>query len=234
MNGRVGCANWLRAALRQRPWAEWMAQAIVWLALAVGVCGCQTLRESSPPRTATEQLLISTAADAALEDVEFPWLRGKKITLDDKYFDSYDKGYVVSLFRERLLASGALLVLTNPEVVVEIRSGALSIDNAETMLGMPAMTLPVPLTGPVPTPEVALYSRKTAKSYAKFALFAYERASARYIRSVGPMEGNACFRLYKVLIVGWRRSDVPELSGGHLPRFSPVPPPSARPKRRRD
>lgn len=205
---------------------------LLWLALAAGLTGCGTYRESAPPRTATEQLLISTAADTALESLDFPWLRAKRVTLDDKYFDSYDKGYVVSLFRERLSASGALLVQTNAEVIVEIRSGALSVNNAEMLLGLPAMTLPVPLTGPVPTPEVALYSRRTAKAYAKFALFAYERASSRYLRSLGPMEGTAYFRLYKALIVSWKRSDVPELSEGDLPRYSSVPPPSDRTRSR--
>jgi hypothetical protein len=209
-----------------------VAKGLVGLALAAGLSGCVTQRESSPPRTATEQLLISSAADTALESLDFPWLRGKRVTLDDKYFESYDKGYVVGLFRERLSASGALLVQTNADVIVEIRSGALSVNNAEMLLGIPAMTLPVPLTGPVPTPEVALYSRKSAKAYAKFALFAYERASSRYVRSLGPLEGTAFFRLYKLLLVSWRRSDIPELSEGDLPRYSTLPPPSNRTRSR--
>jgi hypothetical protein len=174
-------------------------------------------------------LLISTAADTALRDVDFSWLKAKKVFVEEKYFDSYDKGYVMSLIRERIAAGGGLLTSTNgsADVVVEIRSGALSINNSELLVGLPSMTLPVPLTGPVPTPEIAIYSRKADKSIAKLALFAYERASSKYIKSVGPMSGTAYFRLYRALVVSWQRTDVPELLDEKRPEYSKVPPPSS-------
>jgi hypothetical protein len=186
---------------------------VCWLLLAAALCGCHTVRESTPPRTATEQLLLTTAADNALAEQRFSWLEGKRTFLQDKYFESYDKGFVVGLIRERLSASGALLVKreNRAEVIVEIRSGALSMDNSERLVGLPAMTLPVPLAGPLQTPEIAFYRCKRSDSVAKFALFAYERVSGHYLRSVSPMLGRAQLRLYKVLIFSWQRTDVPEL-----------------------
>ena len=93
--------------------------------------------------------------------------------------------------RERLCASGALLVKTEDkaEVIVEVRSGALSMDTSQFLVGLPAMTLPVPLTGLVPTPQLGLYVKDSFNSTAKFALFAYERASGRFLQSAGPMLG---------------------------------------------
>ncbi len=188
-----------------------MEKSLFGLALMAGVSGCQTVRESTPPRTATEELLLSTAADSALENTQFSWLEGKRVFVEEKYFESYDKGYVMGLMRQRFSASGALLVKTDDkaDVIVEIRSGALSIDTSETLVGLPAMTLPVPMAGPVPTPEIGLYSKKVSDSIAKIALFAYERGSGRYLQSAGPMVGRAHLRLYKVLFVAWRRSERP-------------------------
>jgi hypothetical protein len=191
------------------------------LAFATALCGCHTVRESVPPRTATEQLLLSTAADKAMVHQRFDWLEGKKTYVEDKYFEGYDKGYAVGLIRERLSANGALLVkhVSKAEIVVEIRSGALSMDNSEWLIGIPAMTVPLPLAGPVQTPELALYKRKDSDSIAKLVLFAYKRKSEQYLRSVKPMLGRAQLRTYKVLIFSWRKTDVPEL----------IPRPKSRP-----
>ena len=198
------------------------------LAVVAALSGCKSVKDSLPARTATEQLLLSTATDSALENASFPWLDGKRVFVEEKYFESYDKGYAVGLIRQRLSASGALLVKADDraEVIVEIRSGALSMDSSQTLFGLPAMTLPVPLSGMVPTPQIGLYVKDSFDSAAKIALFAYERPSGRYLQSAGPMEGRAYLRRYKLLFVTWRRSDVPELSPCPKPRFSEVEPPS--------
>jgi hypothetical protein len=190
------------------------ASTIVWLTiLAAALCGCTTVRESTPPRTATEQLLLSTAAQSATEDRDFAWVSGKKIFVEEKYFESYDKGNAIGLLRERLSASGARLVKTDTqaEIIVEIRSPVLSMNNSSTLIGVPAMTVPVPLAGPLQTPEIALYKNSLADSIAKFALFAYERESGRYVASADPMLGRAQLHLYKVLFISWKKTDVPEL-----------------------
>jgi hypothetical protein len=205
------------------------------------VSGCSTVKESTPARTATEQLLLSSATERALEDTHFPWLDGKKVFLEDKYFESYDKGMAVGLMRQRVSASGALLMKTDDkaDVIVEIRSDALSMDMAEMLVGVPAMAVPIPLAGPVTTPEIVLYKSHRSDSIAKFALFAYERASGHYLESAGPMLGRAYLHLYKVLVVPWRRTDVSELPGyGHKkkraaqasqPSQFSQPPPASQP-----
>jgi hypothetical protein len=186
----------------------------VWYVVcAAALCGCRTAKESVPPRTATEQLLLSTAADHALADQHFVWLTGKHVFVEEKYFESYDKGYAVGLIRERLAADGALLVKTEDkaDAIVEIRSGALSMNNEETLVGVPGMVLPVPLAGPVQTPELAFYRSKRSDSVAKFALFAYERASGRYLQSAPPLLGQSHFHLRKLMFISWRNTDVAEL-----------------------
>ena len=191
--------------------------SLLWLALIAGVSGCSTVKETTPPRTATEELLLSTATDRAIEPARFPWLEGKKVFVEDKYLESYDKGHAVGLLRERISASGALLVKTDDraDVIVELRADALSMDLADLLVGIPGMAVPVPLAGPVTTPELALFKSHKFDSITKVALFAYERASGRYVESAGPMLGRAHLHLYKVLFVSWKRTNVPELGKQH-------------------
>jgi len=220
-----------RAASSNRAWSAWVEESLLLLAVIAGVSGCQSVKDSSPARTATEQLLLSTAADSALENARFSWLDAKRVFVEEKYFESYDKGYAMGLIRQRLSASGALLVKTEDkaEVIVEVRSGALSMDSSQTLVGLPAMTIPVPLTGAVPTPQIGLYVNDSFDSAAKIALFAYERPSGRYLQSAGPMVGRAYLHRYKLLfLVTWRKSNVPELSRQAKPRFSEVEPPSGQ------
>ena len=183
------------------------------LLLALVCVGCKTVRETTPARTATEQLLLGTAAEHATEDRFFQWLAGKKVFVEDKYFEAYDKGNAISLIRERISSSGAFLVKTDDkaDTIVEIRSPALSMDNSSMLVGLPAMTLPIPLAGPVSTPELALYKDSKADSVAKFGLFAYERESGKHVETADPMLGQSYLHNYKVLFISWKRTDVPEL-----------------------
>jgi hypothetical protein len=210
-------------------WLQAATRLVCLLPLAAALCGCHTVRESTPPRTATEQLLLSTAADNALAGQRFSWLAGKKTFVEDKYFEGYDKGYAIGLLRERFAASGALLVKAEDkaEVVVEIRSGVLSMDNSERLVGVPAMTVPIPLAGPVTTPEVAFYRCKRSDSVVKIALFAYERPSGHYLQTVKPMLGRAQLRLYKALVFSWQKTDVPELSRPSKPKAARAETPPA-------
>jgi hypothetical protein len=184
------------------------------------VCGCYTAKVSEPPRTALEQMLLSRAADLTMEQVDFTWLRGKKVFVEEKYFESYDKGYAISLIRQRISQDGGLLMSSNinAEVIVEIRSGGLGMSTSEALIGLPALTVPVPFSGAMQTPEIALYKNQTADSMAKFALFAYRRETGENLRSVWPVSGYAHFRLYKILGIAWRRTDVPQLMRHPLPK----------------
>jgi hypothetical protein len=149
-----------------------------------------------------------------LRAVDFSWLDGKKVFVQDNYFESYDKGFAVGEIRERLSASGALLVATNDkaDVIVELRSGVLSEHSTETLVGLPSMGLPIPLTGPVQTPELALYKSQFTDSIAKFVLFAYERQTGKYIRATSPMLGHAHYHYYRIIFIGWHKTDLPELA----------------------
>ena len=174
---------------------------------------CHAIRVTEPARTATEQLLLSTATDHAVKDIDLAAVKGKRVFFDKSYFKSYDDGYALGSIRELLSTNGALLVAERQgsELVVEVRSGALGIDSRDSLLGLPEMAVPVPLAGQVQTPELALYKAQHADSVARFALLAYETDSGAFVHSSGPMVGKSKFHHYKVLgFINWRITDIPE------------------------
>ncbi len=179
--------------------------------------GCHAIRITEPSRTATEQLLLSTATDNAMQGIDVSWLAGKKVFVDPTFFTSVDEKYALGSIRELLSREGALLVAERggSEIVVEARAGALGIDSRDSLLGLPQMTIPVPFAGQVESPELALYKAQKADSVAKFALLAYETASGTFVSSTGSMVGKSKFYHYKILgMINWRQTDIPEQQRG--------------------
>jgi hypothetical protein len=135
---------------------------------------CTSERTSNTARTGTEQLLISNSVDQALNRIDFQPFGGQHVYLEEKYLDCTDKGYVLASLRERLMHAGADLSAKAEEadVVLEIRSGGIGTDSADSFLGLPAVAVPGPM--PITTPEVRLISRSTQMGTAKIGLVAYD------------------------------------------------------------
>ena len=175
--------------------------------------GCSSALMTNPPRAVTEQLLLSTAADRAIASVSLPMIQGKKVYLDSTYFDSYDPKYVLGSIRDAFSRSGARLVdnVTNSDIIVEARSGGLSIDSSESLVGVPASGIPIPLAGVVSIPELAIYKSSRQHSIAKLALLAYATGSREHIYSSGAMVGKSYNKYYKILgLIQWTTTDIPE------------------------
>jgi hypothetical protein len=182
------------------------------IAVAIFSGGCASSLVTNPPRSATEQLLLSSAADRAMASVNLDIFAGRTVYLDLTYFDSYDSKYAEGEVRDALFRAGALLVncATNADVIIEARSGALAIDNDTILFGVPNMSVPIPLSVPIEIPEIALYKNQTQHSYAKFALLAYVNKSRAHIYSSGPLDGKAYHDYHKVLFISWVATDIPE------------------------
>lgn len=194
--------------------------AIIIAAAALGLAACSTQRESSPPRTATEQLLISTAVDRAMDELDVKIPPGTKVFVNAEHFEGTDSKYAVGAIRDRLLQQGAALVADRAQAaaVVEIRSGALSIDETETLVGIKSYDVPVPLaSGPLTLPEIALYKKTERKGVAKIATTSYGTADGRLIGSSGPQFGYSHRKAYRALLFfSWRSSDLPKEEGNGL------------------
>jgi hypothetical protein len=182
-------------------------------AIAVGLAGCVETRQSEPKRTAVEELLISRAADHALSTADFAGLKDKKVFLEEDYYESNDKAYVLGAIRDFMSLSGALLVDDRKEadIIVEARSGALSIDSGESLVGFPEMPVPIPFSGTFRTPEVPFYKADRQYSVAKLALLAYDARTRRHVFSTGTLIGRSYHHFFKFFgFINWTSTELPE------------------------
>jgi hypothetical protein len=179
--------------------------------LLLMLTGCSTDRESDPARTATEQLLISQAADQAADQINLDIKPGTKVFVDASNFDGTDAKYAIALLRERVLRLGGALVADRgaSDTVVEIRSGALSIDKSEMLVGIPHFDIPIPLAGPLGFPEIALYKKAQQQGVAKFAAVAYNTKDGRAQSMSGAQFGASHTTDWVVLIFfSWSTNDI--------------------------
>jgi hypothetical protein len=181
--------------------------------LAFFAGGCTTQEETNPARSATEQLLLSTAADRAMSRVNLNIFSGRSVYLDFTYFDSYDAKYVEGEIRDAMNRAGARLApdAKSADIIMEARSGGYSIDTNSLFFGLPSIPIPIPTVATTPvTPSLAFYQRSAQDSYAKFALLAYANKTGAHIYSSGSLDGHA-FNTYRcLLIISWWRTDIPE------------------------
>jgi hypothetical protein len=183
-------------------------------ALVIALCagGCASQSMTNPPRSATEQLLLSTSADRALAAADLHIFDGRKVFLDTAYFDSYDSKYAIGEIRDALSRAGALLVpdAKSAQIIMEARSGALSTDSDSSLVGIPTLVIPIPFVGPLQIPELAFYKVEPQNAYAKIALLAYANQSDEHIYSSGPLLGKAYNKFHEILFISWITTDIPE------------------------
>lgn len=150
--------------------------------------GCGTTKWSDTGRTATEQLLLSTAVDRAIDNMDFRPLAEKFVYLDPQYLDCVDKGYVVSTLRQHMLSEGCVLMpdATSADYVVEVRSGGVGTDHHDVLVGVPAISLGGIAPGvPSAIPEIPFAKTTAQKGIAKIACFAYNRETGQAIWQSG-------------------------------------------------
>lgn len=164
--------------------------------LALLLVGCGTTKMTDSPRAATEMLLVSQAVDHAVAKIDFTPLAGQTVFLDTAALekDVVDKGYLISLIRQQLLAHGALLQEERGRAVfvVELRAGAVGTDRHSVMVGTPAISLPAVVPGvPTAIPEIALMKKSDQRGVAKIGVFAYNRITGRAVWQSGTVESSS-------------------------------------------
>jgi hypothetical protein len=184
-------------------------------ALSVGLVlasGCTSTTQSQPPRTAIEQLLLSTAVDNALKGVRIPEVSGERVYVDTSFLESYDQGYVIGSIRALLSENGALLESNRDEaeMIIEARSGGLGTDVSDSLVGVPTIPIIIPGAGTSEFPEVVLYSSNKQATVSKIGLLGYHKDGTNAF-STEPLVGMSHFNQYKFLLVlQLNFTDIPE------------------------
>jgi uncharacterized protein DUF6655 len=179
--------------------------------LALLVSGC-TVRETTTPRTATEVLLVSTAAERAIQSYDASPLAGRRVAIDASRYSGIDKSYVVSSLRTQVVRGGGRLVkdlratrpeAPPPEVVIELRSGTLGIWDGDFTIGVP----PLDVRGaveeiPITSPPLYLLNRGSQQGFCKVQLFSYEVGSQRVLQREHELWGRSYYNEWWVLGFG--------------------------------
>jgi hypothetical protein len=156
------------------------------------ISACTTYRETQPGHTATEELLTSHAAEIAAEKLAAALPAQSAVFLDLSHFKGDGSDYAISAINAAFLRRGLILVADKKtsKVTIELRMGALSIDQQDTVFGLPATTLPIPGTVTAfPIPEISFYSAAHRTGVAEFSAFAYDSGTGAPITFAGPVAG---------------------------------------------
>jgi hypothetical protein len=173
--------------------------------------GCATIRVTDPPRTADEEFLLSQAAEKAVSQLALDALRDRLVWIETSYlfstsqpFDrsflvgevrqpSFEEIYLIAELRARMLRSGVRLASTREkaQVILEVRSGGISINREEYLLGVPATAVPGSIGGTITiaTPELAILKKTTQRGFASIAFVAYWADTGELLTLSGPFVG---------------------------------------------
>ena len=191
-----------------------MFRALFIAAIAVSLTACSFARETEPERSATEQLLFSTAMDRVGAALALEMNKETKVYVEEKYAEGTDAKYLIATIRDRVLREGGRLVpaRADADLVLEPRIGAASVDRKTFLFGIPSFNLPVPLAGPLPFPELALFKRDRQQGVVKLAMASYDAKTGKLHQSTEPV-----YSFYErtdwaaLLFFSWQDNDlVPE------------------------
>ena len=201
-----------------------MAIALALLVLPTLAGGCATIRTTDPPHTATEQFLLSSAAQAAVDQVSADTLRDRIVYIDTTYLTTAwqtapELSFLTGQFRAKLLEGGARLADRREaaQIILELRSGGVGIDRLEFLLGIPSIGLSslagaasAAAAAPLITPELALLKSTRQYSFASVAFVAYWADTGELLTSSGPFVGKRYREDWWILGTGPRTvGDIP-------------------------
>jgi hypothetical protein len=186
--------------------------AVPVLAAAAFLAGCTAQRSSVPVRTATEELLISSAADRAASQISLGIPKNTRVFVDRQYFQGYDDGYAINAIRTQFLRQGLALVddRNQAEAIVTVASGALSTDEKSLLIGIPQLTLPfLPIGNSVTVPEISVFKSAQDKATAKFVATGYDAKTGKLIATSDPQYGFSHQTNHTILLFfSWQTGDL--------------------------
>lgn len=174
-----------------------------WLLFLVVVAGglsggCAQVRVSDPPRTATEQFLLSEAASKAVAQLSTSALRDRRVYVDTTYFEATDEPYVIGELRAHLLINGVRLMekREDAQIILEARTRGVGIDRYDYLFGIPPVLIPATDVGSLGieggtliTPEIAISKNLKQWGYASVAFVAYWSDTGEVVTASGPFVG---------------------------------------------
>jgi hypothetical protein len=229
-----------RRVQRSRSFGWGRSVSLVLLLLLLSAGGCTTIRVTDPPRSADEEFLITGAAESAVQQLSTDMLRDRIVYVDTQFLiptlqptapdptlinalarqPSPDYLFLIGEVRAKLLKSGVRLTgaREKAQVVLELRSGALSTNRLEYLLGIPASLIPsgafggvfggsssVAVNSPtVAVPELSIVKSTKQYGFASVSFVAYWADSGELLSVSGPFVGRTAREDYWIFGTGPR------------------------------
>ena len=194
---------------------------LVLLLFAALAGGCASIRVTDPPRSATEQFLMSQAVTKAVSQLTVTALRDRTVFVDVQFLpNAQDRkdpqdlifqknqefAYLAGEVRGKLLASGVRLSGTREaaQIILELRSEGVGIDRTEFLFGLPSVVVSGAAGTDIPaaTPELAIVKRTTQKGFGSVAFTAYWRETGELVTQSGPTRGKTIRQDYWFFGIG--------------------------------
>jgi hypothetical protein len=169
--------------------------------LAFSLSSCATIRVTDPPRSATEQFLMSEATRKAVEQLSAEALRDREVYVDTSYvissaYPTPENLFYIGEIRNKLLLGGVRLVdkREKAKIVLEVRTGGIGNDRLEFLIGIPAIYISgylaqTPSNTPIVTPDFAIVKQTKQMGFASAAFVAYWADTGELVASSGPFVG---------------------------------------------
>lgn len=192
-----------------------LARIATWGLMLFLAGGCATIRVTNPARTADEEFLLTDSATKAVAQLSLDALRGRRVWVTSEYAFSttqpyeqafltnevrvpqFENAFLIAELRARLLQLGARLPpsRSDADIILEVRTGALSINRVDFLLGLSSFFLPS--TGSsstsalsiVSTQNLAIFQSIKQQGYASVAVVAYWKNTGELLALSGPFIG---------------------------------------------
>jgi hypothetical protein len=186
-----------------------VAAALAALAAGIALClqGCITVTHyrTNSERSATEQLLVTTATDRAIMALTWPAVSGRPVSVQVASPASDDAPYLKAAVEAWLGQLGARIVGPGDEAeTVSVLAGAIGTADMHFGLGIPSIPTPFGVTPPL---YVLAYDRQ--RGYAKLRV-AVRDASGATLGASPPALGRAYRSSFWILFVTFHRDDISE------------------------
>jgi hypothetical protein len=187
--------------------------AVATAALVAGGC---SMTPTATSRSTIEQRLIARSLERALAQLDVSAFHDKRVFVDLAALtgdQTYARTFVIAELRQR----GMRVVgdSSEAEVRVQVIAAGLGVDLGETLIGVPATT--VPIVG-MTIPEIALFKWTRHRGTSEIKLFAYDH-DGRAVETPASALGESQYSQFTVLLIlRFSRDD--------LDQPPPAPPPS--------
>jgi hypothetical protein len=187
-----------------------MSRRIASVVCALGI-GCAFSRATELPRSASQQILATHAVVRALDQFEFPDIRGKRVWVHvGAPGDAVDTEFLKTAVQIEVFEEEAQ-VAVDPEkadLVLAVLVGSMGLDIRGRFVGIqgtPAGGGFIPFT----IPELALYKRTRTSGFAQAEFALVDPHSGKVLERSDPVEGRTRAQATTLLMVfSWAETDV--------------------------